>query len=83
MNTLIHADIFFFVTTISIVVITVLLIIGWIYVMKLVSDLKRFSDKARKEGELIIEDVGRMREEIGTRKTGISWLIAIIKLMKK
>jgi len=52
-NTLIHADIFFFVTTIAVVILTVLLsVISW-YVFKILQDIKHISAKAREAAETL------------------------------
>ncbi len=42
-----HADVFFFVTTIAVIVLTVLLcVIGW-YIFQILRDVKHISEKAR------------------------------------
>ena len=47
MTTLIHADIFFFVTTIAVVILTILFsVIAW-YALHILRDIKHISEKAR------------------------------------
>jgi biopolymer transport protein ExbB/TolQ len=64
MEDLIHADVFFFVTTIFIVVVTAAIFVASIYVISILKDLKVISQKARIEGEEIIEDVKNLRENV-------------------
>ena len=60
MNTLMHADIFFFVTTICIVILTVLLIIAWIFFMRILDSIHRLVDKARLEGEYLAGEMHKL-----------------------
>jgi hypothetical protein len=64
MEDLIHADVFFFVTTIFIVVITAFLMVASVYVIGILKDLKHISGKAKIEGEEILADVKTLRENV-------------------
>jgi hypothetical protein len=64
METLIHADIFFFVTTIFIVVITAVIVVASVYIIGILRDLREISAKAKIEGEQILEDVKNLRENV-------------------
>lgn len=61
METLIHADIFFFITSIFVA----LLIFGFgiflYYVIPILRDLRHLSDTARKEGEKLAGDIDDLR----------------------
>jgi len=74
MNTLIKADIFFFITTIAIVLLTVVAIVVAIYVVRILRDIKNLSEKVKIEGGEIIDDVASARENIKKESSGI-WLI--------
>jgi len=63
MDTLIHADIFFFVTTIAVVFFTIGFIIFTVYFVRILDDLKYISQKMRVESDKIIEDVETLREK--------------------
>lgn len=63
METLIHADIFFFVTTIAVVFFTIGFIIFAVYFVRILDDLRHISQKMRVEGDKIIEDVEVLREK--------------------
>lgn len=51
MDTLAHADIFFFVTTICTVVVTALLVIALIFAISLLAHARRMAARARAEAE--------------------------------
>lgn len=77
MNTLIHADIFFFVTTIAVVLIASLFIVVIIYIVRILSDFRYISGVVRKETDLLAEDIEEIRDEV-KRKGVFSGLYAII-----
>jgi hypothetical protein len=64
MDTLIHADIFFFVTTIALVVVTIGICIALFYVIKILRDVRAISETARVESKLIAGDVEKLRNNI-------------------
>ncbi len=60
---LLKSDIFFVVTSISVVAVTLLLCVALIHLIGILRDARKLSSKARLEGEAIIEDVGAIREK--------------------
>jgi hypothetical protein len=64
MNTLIHADIFFFVTTIVVVIVGLLLAIALIYFIKILYSVKRVAEEIRDETILFRQDVHELRDSI-------------------
>lgn len=64
MDTLIHADIFFFVTTIAVVVITLLLVVALIYLILALRRIKIIAEQIRDETILFREDIHGLRESI-------------------
>lgn len=69
MDTLIHADIFFFVTTIAVVLIASLFTVVIIYIVRILNDLHYISSVVRKETDLLAEDIEEIREEV--RREGV------------
>jgi hypothetical protein len=63
-SSIIHADIFFYITTIAVIILTALLIILFYYLVKIARHLECTAMKLRKESERIIEDVSFVRESI-------------------
>ncbi|MHB1316779.1 MAG: hypothetical protein ACYCZW_02900 [Minisyncoccota bacterium] len=64
MDSLLKSDIFFFITTIVIVALGLLISIVLIYLARILSDVKKLSKRVREEGENIVDDVGSLRENI-------------------
>lgn len=75
MNTLIHADIFFFISTICFILVTIALIIVLVYVIKILRDVSELTRKVKEESIEIIDDVRALREDIETKGFGISRLV--------
>jgi hypothetical protein len=69
METLIHADIFFFVTTIAVALIASLFIVVIIYVVRILNDFRYISGVVRKEADLLAEDIEEIRQ--GVKKEGV------------
>ncbi len=64
MNTLVHADIFFFVTTVVVVVVGIALTIALIYLATVLSDVKKITKQVREEEILFREDIKDLRDDI-------------------
>lgn len=64
MQTLIHADIFFFITTIAVILVTLVAVIVLIYIVFILKDIRELSRTIKKEGEEIIDDVHVFRQEV-------------------
>jgi MFS-type transporter involved in bile tolerance (Atg22 family) len=66
MNDFMKQDIFFFVTTIAVVVVGLLLAILIVYLIKISKDVKYISRKAKTEADLISEDISQLRSNMKT-----------------
>ena len=64
MDTLIHADIFFFVTTVAVVVVTLLLAIVLIYLIRVLNRIKNIAEQVHQETILFREDVHELRDSV-------------------
>lgn len=74
MESIIHADIFFFVTTLAIIVLAIGFIVLFVYLFRIVKDVQHISKKVREESDRIIGDVEEARlnvKENGLRITGV------------
>lgn len=78
MDTLIHADIFFFIATIATVLLAIVLIIALVFVVLILRNLHRLSQTVNKEADLIAGDIDALR----SRAQSFSWAVAF-KLFKK
>jgi hypothetical protein len=78
MTTLIHADIFFFVTTIAVVVVTIAITVLIVYLVKVFQSVRKIADAINEETILLRRDIGDLRNEIrarGARAAGaFDWL---------
>ena len=79
MEPFIKADIFFFVTTIAIVLITFLLSIILVYGIYFARNIYLVSKNVKKEADLIVEMVSTVREVVEER--GVSLLSMVMKFV--
>ncbi|MBU3668707.1 MAG: hypothetical protein FGM57_01925 [Candidatus Taylorbacteria bacterium] len=84
MNTsnLIHADIFFFITAISVVLLTIILIVILFYIARAVKTISQMVEKIKTESDQVIDDLSDLREKIkdgGSQLTGMSkWILTML-----
>lgn len=64
MDTLIHADIFFFVTTIAVVAVTIILIVVLVYLIQILRRVRDVSEYVRQETTLFREDIQSLRADV-------------------
>ena len=64
MNTLIHADIFFFVTTAVVIVIGILFAVAVVYLVRILNDLRHISDIVRSKTDVLAGDFDEVREKV-------------------
>ena len=64
METLLHADIFFFVTTIAVIFATAGFLVIIVYAVRILHDIKHFSRRIREEGEVIMRDIEILRKTV-------------------
>ncbi|MEK7576341.1 MAG: hypothetical protein AAB482_01465 [Patescibacteria group bacterium] len=64
METLIHADIFFFIASAFVVVLTIGFILALVYIIPALKDLRDLSATVKKEGDKIASDIDGIRNTI-------------------
>jgi biopolymer transport protein ExbB/TolQ len=64
MDQLIHADIFFFITSIAVVLITAILLVVLVYLVRILRDVSQVTRKVKAESELISQDIAELRQNI-------------------
>jgi len=74
METLIHADIFFFVSTIALVLIAIALIVVLIYIIKILRTVSAVSDRVKEESSEIIDDLKTLRTSIKQEGVRLSFI---------
>lgn len=83
METLIHADIFFFVTTIAVVVIGVVLAAVLIYLSVILRDVRAVVRKGRGEAEAMLDDLRGFRERVKAHGVAFSDFLSFFKGAKQ
>lgn len=80
-------DMFFFVTTIAVVLITIVLVISAVYIIRILNDIKYISQKAKTETDHLAADIQQLRENVkeeGAKlKTFSKFFTAFYKRYKK
>lgn len=70
-ESLIHADIFFFISSIALVIISIGLSISLYYVIRILRNVREITDKANMESDEIISDIRHLRRAL--RDEGLKW----------
>ena len=65
MSEVLQANIFFYITSVAVVIVTILLAVVLVYVLMIVRNVKDISDRLREGSKLIEGDIKAMRERIG------------------
>lgn len=76
-ETLIHADVFFFLTSIAVIVATIVLGIAGIYIILILRDVKEIARLARHEAEVLKENVAAVREAVQAEASRARSLIGL------
>jgi ABC-type siderophore export system fused ATPase/permease subunit len=70
-ETLIHADVFFFITTIVLVLVSIGVLIALYYVIRILKNARDISDKIKSESTEVISDVKALR--LAIKDEGVKW----------
>jgi hypothetical protein len=77
MGELIHADIFFMVTTAALVIVTIIAVIALVYAVAILKDIKYVSKRIKTESDEVIEDIHVLRTSIKEHGFKISVLTSL------
>lgn len=83
MNTLIKADVFFFITAIAVVILTVLITVLCAYLISIFKDIKYISQKAKTEAELISEDLSQLRQNVRDDGAKLKYFLNFFQNLKR
>jgi len=67
METLIHADIFFFISSIAVVVFVLISVVVGFYLVKTMRDVREMISTIKKETAHIVDDVDELRENVKSK----------------
>ncbi len=83
MNTLIHADIFFFVTTIVVVIVGAAFTVALVYLAKILSDVKEITRQVKEETVLFRGDIADLRADIKREGFRVERLLMFFRTLFK
>jgi len=72
MSEILQSDIFFFITSVAVVLIALFILVALLYIVRILKNIKDVSDVIKKESTFIVKDVGALRGAVvdGTAKAG-------------
>lgn len=77
METFVKADIFFFVVTIAVVILSVVLTVAAIYLVRVLRELKSITTRVREETDEIVDDVHEFRNNIQKEEARMSFMFGV------
>lgn len=83
MNNLIHADIFFFITTIIAVILGILFIFVLYYVISILRKFKQIAEKIKQESDNVAEDIENLRAKMKEDGLKFSFLVGMFSKILK
>jgi membrane protein implicated in regulation of membrane protease activity len=64
MNDILHANIFFFITSVAVVVLAILGAVALYYILGILKNIRNISDRAERGSEILAGDMEHLRENI-------------------
>jgi len=83
MQSFIHADVFFFVSTIVFALIGIVVIVAVIYTVSILRDVKYISKRIKEESDEVIEDLHELRLQIRDQTFKLAALNFIRKFFRR
>jgi uncharacterized protein YoxC len=78
MNELVHADIFFFITAVAVMLITSVLVVALVYVIYILRDVRAIVARMRRASESIESDLTILRQEVMQENMKARALVAVV-----
>lgn len=84
MESFIHADIFFVITSATVIVVGALLVVLLVHLVHIVRDTERFVSRVREEGEEILDDARALRTSLkkGVQRSRVASFFSGMKKKK-
>lgn len=76
MSTLLYADIFFFITAVAVIAVTIVVLVMAFYLIRILRNARDISRMVRDETEAVVEDVGALRRRITQESKLLSLLFS-------
>ncbi|MFA6458811.1 MAG: hypothetical protein WCV79_00195 [Candidatus Paceibacterota bacterium] len=78
METLIHADIFFVIASVGVVIVIIAGSIASYYIVKILKNVRHITDTARNETDKLSEELGSFRKNVSENKFKIGAIFGLI-----
>ena len=82
METIMKSEVFFFITSIAVVIVTILLGILAMYIIRILRNVDDISKKAKDEAGLIKEDIAELRDNIKTEGAKVKHFVNFFNNLK-
>ena len=83
MDVIAKSDIFFVITGVSVIILTLVVIVALYYIIKILRNIFSLSKVVKKEGEDIIKDIGQVRKGVGKGSVKVGKFISNLVTPKK
>lgn len=83
MNDFTQMHVFFFITSVAAVVFGILLAVIMVFIVKILQDIKYISNKAKKEADLISEDLSDLRDKVHANGARLKYFLSFFKNIYK
>jgi hypothetical protein len=78
MQSLIHADIFFFITSVAVIIVTLLMAVALVYAIKILRDVKHVTTEVKAQSRVWLSDIDEMRRFFKSEGVRFAGLIGSI-----
>jgi predicted Holliday junction resolvase-like endonuclease len=82
MENIAKSDMFFFVTTIAVIVLTLVLVVALSYIIRIASDIKYIAKRAKQETDEIADDLKSAREILKSKGKTIATILSSLWILK-
>jgi hypothetical protein len=78
MDSILQSNIFFFITSVCVVLVTVGVLILIVYAVRILSDVRSFLDRIRKGTDVVAEDLGEIRTTLKDKGIWKGFALALV-----
>jgi len=83
MGNLLQADIFFFITSVATIAISIVFVIALVYTVRILRDVKDISGTVKHESSLVAKDLGELRDDIKSKGKGMRAFFSFFGKLRK
>ena len=87
MSTILQTNIFFYITSFAVVVVTMLIVVGLFYILSILRNIKDISNTAKRGTDILAEDITLLHERVKKRgfkiRHVVDFFLQLIPLRRK